>query len=151
MSTANASVPYRGHVDLALGDAYNLNTAQIISTNNMQLYGMVATAHGVVLKNWFLGVGAGYYHSFRDKENMYPVFIIGRYTFERVKINPYIEARSGIVYDPLWERKVQIYGTLGAGVSLHKKFQLGVRFSLFSRSPYFTANAAVTVSYLFGQ
>lgn len=50
MSTANASVPYRGHVDFALGDAYNINTAQIISTNNMQLYGMTTTSHGVVLR-----------------------------------------------------------------------------------------------------
>ena len=149
--TVNASVPYRGYVDFALGDAYNINTAQIISTNNMQLYGMTTTSHGVVLKNWFLGVGAGYYHSFRDKENMYPVFFIGQYTFEKVKINPYIEARSGIVYDPLWERKEQVYGTLGAGVSLHKKIQLGVRLSMFSRSHFFTANAAVAVSYSFGQ
>lgn len=150
-STVNANVPYRGYVDFALGDAYNINTAQIISTNNMQLYGMTTTTHGVVLKNWFLGLGIGYYRSFRDKENMYPVFVVGRYTVEKKAVNPYIEARSGIVYDPFWERKKQIYGTLGTGVSLHKNIQLGVRLSMFSRSRFFTANAAFAVSYSFGR
>ena len=143
---------YRGYLDIAVGDAYNLNTAQKISTNNMQWYGEITTTHGYVMKNWFVGGGIGYYHSFRDKENMYPIYAAGRYTFEDVKLKPYIEARAGIVYDPYWIEKVQKYGALGAGVKVYKGLQTGVRLSIFSRpSRYFTANAAVVLTYAIGK
>lgn len=143
---------YRGYVDVALGDAYNFNTNQKISTNNMQFYSMVSTTHGYVIKNWFFGGGVGYYHSFRDKENMYPVYAAGRYTFGNAKLNPYIESRAGIIYDPRWVHEVQAYGTLGAGVNAYKRLQLGLRLSLFSRpSRYFTANGALVVNYSIGK
>ena len=104
------------------------------------------------MKNWFVGAGVGYYHSFRDKENMYPFYIAGRYTFEKVRIRPYIEARAGIIYDPLWIETVQKYGALSAGVSVYKGLQVGLRGSIFSRpSRLFTANAAVVLSYAFGK
>lgn len=143
---------YRGYVDFALGDAYNFNTAQLVSTNNMQLYSMISTTHGYVMGNWFVGGGLGYYHSFRDKENMYPVYAAGRYTFEKTKTSPYIEARAGMIFDPLWVEKVQVYGAVGAGLNVYKRLQAGARLSLFSRpSRYFTANAAVVISYSFGK
>lgn len=143
---------YRGYFDLAVGDAYNLNTAQTISTNNMQWYSMLSTTHGYQLKNWFVGAGVGYYHSYRDKENMYPFYAAGRYTFRNVKIKPYIGLRAGIMYDPLWVEKVQKYGALSAGLCIYKGFQAGIRMSVFSRpSRYFTANAAVVISYEFGK
>lgn len=142
---------YRGYVDVALGDAYNFNTAQKISTNNMQLCSVISTTHGYQLKNWFVGGGVGYYHSFRDKENMYPVFAAGRYTFGNVKLNPYIETRAGIVYDPRWVHQVQAYGSLGGGISVYKRLQVGLRMSVFSRpSRYFTVNGEVGISYAFG-
>lgn len=141
---------YRGYVDLSLGDAYNFNTAQKISTNNMQLCSVISTTHGYQLKNWFVGGGIGYYHSFRDKENMYPIYAAGRYTFGSVKLNPYIESRAGIIYDPHWVHEIQAYGALGAGVKAYKRLQLGLRLSLFSRpSRYFTANASVVFGYSF--
>lgn len=143
---------YRGYVDFALGDAYNLNTAQKISTNNMQWYSIVSTTHGYRLNNWFVGVGIGYYHSYRDKENMYPIYAAGRYTFENVKVKPYIEARAGIMYDPLWIEKIQKYGALGVGINVYKGLQVGIRGSVFSRpSRYFTANTAVVFSYEIGR
>lgn len=143
---------YRGYVDLAIGDAYNFNTDQTISTNNMQWYNMISTTHGYVLNNWFVGAGVGYYHSYRDKENMYPFYVAGRYTFEKTKIKPYIEVRAGIMYDPLWIEKVQKYGALSAGVSVYKGLQVGLRGSVFSRpSRFFTANAAVVIGYTFGK
>lgn len=143
---------YKGHVDIVLGDAYNFNTAQTISTNNMQLYMMVSTTHGYEVNYWFVGVGVGYYHSFRDNENMFPIYAAGRYTFGNIKLNPYIETRAGVIYDPLWIRRVQAYGTLGAGMNVYKKLQIGLRLSIFSRpSRFFTANAAVVVSYAFGK
>lgn len=143
---------YRGYVDLAIGDAYNFNTDQKISTNNMQLYNMVSTTHGYVIKNWFVGGGIGYYHSFRDTENMYPVYAAGRYTFEKVKSNLYIEARAGIMYDPRWVETTQKYGALFCGIEVYKGLQVGIRGSIFSRpSRYFTANAAVVMSYAFGK
>lgn len=143
---------YKGYVDVVLGDAYNLNTAQKISTNNMQLYGAITTTHGYQLKNWFVGGGVGYYHSFRDKENMYPVYAAGRYTFCKIKKRPYIETRAGIIYDPRWVQTVQAYGALGAGMNVYKKIQVGLRTSIFSRpSRYFTANAAVVLNYTIGK
>lgn len=143
---------YRGYVNLALGDAYNLNTAQKISTNNMQLYSEISTTHGYLLKNWFVGGGVGYYHSFRDKENMYPVYAAGQYIFRTVKFCPYIETRAGIVYDPRWVHQVQAYGALSAGMNVYKRLQVGLRMSAFSRpSRYFTANAAVVLSYEIGK
>lgn len=143
---------YRGYVDISLGDAYNVNTAQTISTNNMQWYSEITTTHGYVLKNWFVGAGVGYYHSYRDKENMYTIYAAGRYTFGKAKIKPYIEARAGIVYDPLWIETVQKYGALSAGVSVYKGLQVGLRGSIFSRpSRLFTVNAAVVLSYAFGK
>ena len=148
----DAEIGYRCYVDLALGDAYNFNTAQLISTNNMQLFSVISTTHGYRLKNWFVGGGVGYYHSFRDGENMFPIYAAGRYSFEDVEMKPYIETRAGIIYDPLWVRKVQVFGTLGGGVEVYDHLQVGVRFSLFSRpSRYFTANAAIVVSYSFGR
>lgn len=141
---------YRGYIDISLGDAYNLNTAQAISTNNMQLFSMISTTHGYVFNNWFVGGGVGFYHSYRDNENMYPIYAAGRYTFEKAKIKPYIEVRAGIVYDPYWIEKVQKYGALSAGVSVYKGFQVGLRGSIFSRpSRFFTANAAIVFSYEF--
>lgn len=143
---------YRGYVDFAVGDAYIFNTAQLISTNNMQWYTMLSTTHGYHWKNWVVGAGLGYYHSYRDKENMYPFYLAGRYTFENTKLRPYIGIRAGIMYDPLWIERVQKYGALSVGVSIYKGLQLGVRGSIFSRpSRYFTANAAVVMSYEIGK
>ena len=143
---------YRAYADAALGDAYNFNTAQTISTNNMQLYSMVSTIHGYAMKNWFVGGGVGYYHSFRDGENMFPIFAAGRLTFEKTKLNPFIETRAGIIYDPRWVRPVQAYGAMSAGINVYKRLQAGLRLSLFSRpSRYFTANAAIVLSYAFGK
>ena len=143
---------YRLYIDLALGDAYNFNTAQIISTNNMQFYSMVSSTHGYEMNVWFVGGGVGYYHSFRDGESMYPVYAAGRYTFSKVKMNPYVETRGGIIYDPRWVNPVQVYGALNAGVNIYKGLQAGIRLSLFSRpSRYFTANAAVVLDYAFGR
>ncbi len=142
---------YRGYVDLGLGDAYNFNTDQKISTNNMQWYSEISTTHGYVMNNWFVGAGIGYYHSYRDKENMYPFYAAGRYTFGQ-KLKPYIEARVGIVYDPYWIEKVQKYGALSVGVRVYKGLQVGLRASVFSRpSRYFTVNAAVILSYAIGK
>ena len=150
--SAQDSKGYKGYVDFAVGDAYNLNTAQTISTNNMQWYTMISTTHGYQMKDWFVGAGLGYYHSYRDKENMYPFYLAGRYTFNKVKVKPYIEARAGIMYDPYWIEKVQKYGALSVGIKAYKGFQVGLRGSIFSRpSRYFTANAAVVIGYAFGK
>lgn len=150
--SAQDSKGYKGYVDFAVGDAYNLNTAQTISTNNMQWYTMISTTHGYQMKDWFVGAGLGYYHSFRDKENMYPLYVAGRYTFEGVKIKPYIDAWAGVVYDPYWINQVQAYGAIGAGINVYKGLQVGLRATAFSRpSRYFTANAAVVISYAFGK
>ena len=148
----NSTNGYRGYVDFAVGDAYNLNTAQTVSTNNMQWYTMLSTTHGYHWKNLFAGVGVGYYHSYRDKENMYPIYAAGRYTFENTKVRPYIGIRAGIMYDPYWIEKVQKYGALSTGLNVYKGLQAGLRFSIFSRpSRYFTANAAVVISYEIGK
>lgn len=143
---------YRGYVDFALGDAYNFNTDQTISTNNMQWYSMISTTHGYQLKNWFVGAGVGYYHSYRDKENIYPFYAAGRYTFGNVRIQPYIGIRAGLMYDPYWVEKVQKYGALSVGMKVYKGLQVGLRGSIFSRpSRYFTANTAVVISYEIGK
>lgn len=142
---------YRGYVDVSLGDAYNLNTSQLISTNNMQFYYMISSSHGVAVNNWFVGVGVGYYHSCRDREDLYPIYVVERYMFDRVIGNPYLETRGGIIYDPFWERKIQVYGSLGTGIEIFKRIQVGIRLSMFSRpSRFFTANAAFSMSYSFG-
>ena len=143
---------YRGYFDVVLGDAYNLNTAQTISTNNMQLYGSVSTTHGYRLGNWFVGGGAGYYHSFRDKENMYPIYAAGRYTIEKMKQCPYFDVRAGVIYDPYWIENVQKYGAISAGMNVFKSFQIGLILSIYSRpSRFFTANAAVVLEYSIGK
>lgn len=149
---AQAQTGYKGYLDFAVGDAYNLNTAQTISTNNMQWYTMISTTHGYQMKDWFVGAGLGYYHSYRDKENMYPFYLAGRYTFNKAKVKPYIEVRAGIMYDPYWIEKVQKYVALSVGIKAYKGSQVGLRGSIFSRpSRYFTANAAVVVGYAFGK
>lgn len=154
MTIARAGGPnkgYRGYVDFAFGDAYNFNTNQLVSTNNMQLCSMISTTHGYQLNNWFVGGGVGYYHSFRDKENMYPIFAAGRYIYGKAKLNPYLETRAGIIYDPRWVHEVQAYGALSGGVSVYKRLQVGLRLSVFSRpSRYFTVNGEVGVSYALG-
>ena len=143
---------YRGYVDISIGSAYNPNPVQKISINNVQWYAEISTTHGYVIKNWFVGAGLGYSHSYRDKENMYPFYLAGRYTFNNAKMEPYIEARAGIMYDPYWIERVQKYGALGVGIKVYKSFQVGLRGSIFSRpSRYFTANASVVLSYEIGK
>ena len=144
---------YKSFVDVTIGDAYNLNTAQTVSTNNLQWYSMVSTTHGYRFYNWFVGAGIGYYHSYRDKENMFPAYLAGKYTYEKAPgVKPYIEAQVGIMYDRLWIEKVLKYGSLGAGINVYKGLQLGLRVSLFSRpSRFFTANAAIVLSNAFGK
>ena len=143
---------YRGYVDCVMGGSYNLNTDQLISINNMQWYTMLSTTHGCHQKNWFVGAGVGYFHSCRDNENMYPLYVAGRYTFENNKIDPFLELRAGIVYDPQWIEKVQKYSAFSAGIKVHNRIQAGLRVSIFSRpSRFFTANAAVVLSYDFGR
>jgi hypothetical protein len=67
-------------------------------------------------------------------------------------MKPFVEARAGIMYDPLWITKVQVYGALSVGLNVYKKFQVGLRGSLFSRpSRFFTANAAIVTSYTIGK
>ena len=143
---------YSGYVDFAVGDAYNLNTAQTVSSNNMQWYTMISTTHGYVINNWFVGAGLGYYHSFRDNENIFPFYAAGRYTFENTKAQPFLEARAGIMYDPLWIQKVQAYGALSVGLNIYKGLQIDLRGSILGRpSRFFTANAAIVIGYTFGK
>ena len=139
---------YRGYMDIALGDAYNFNTAQTVSINNMQLYVMFSSVQGYYHKKWFIGSGIGYYYSCRDMEKIYPAFVASRYEFRMFKKQCGIESRLGIMYDPFWVEKVQNYGSFAFGVNVHKRLILDLRVSVFSRpSRFFTANAAVVVRY----
>lgn len=135
---------YKGVIDIESGVAYNINTAQLISTNNMQALYCITTTHGVQIKNVFVGAGLGYYHSIRDKENIYPFFAATRFTFPKIIIKPFVELRAGMAYDPHWISSVQYYGALNCGFNVLKKIQLGCRVSMFSRpSRYFTVNASI--------
>lgn len=141
---------YKGFVDVEGGIAYNLNTAQTVSTINMQFMTCLTTTHGVAFKNVFLGAGLGYYRSYRDNENIYPFYLAGRYTFAKGKLKPFLEARGGIVYDAKWIETTQLYGSLTFGVNVYKRFQIGCRGVLFTRpSRYFTTNASVVLGYEF--
>ena len=145
-----SKLKYRGLVDIESGVAYNLNTAQTVSSNNMQFFSSITTTHGVQLNQCFVGMGVGYYHSFRDDENIYPIFGSFRYDWKDVKLNPFADLRLGVAYDPYWISKVQAYGAISFGVEFYKKMQLGCRASIFSRpSRYFTVNAAVVLGYVF--
>lgn len=141
---------YRGFMDLEGGIAYNLNTAQTVSTNNMQFFTTVTTTHGIQMKQYFVGLGVGYMHSYRDKENIYPMYGAFRYTYDKVRLKPFADVRLGIVYDPYWISRVQTYGALSIGVEVCKKFHIGCRASIFSRpSRYFTTNASFVLGYAF--
>lgn len=145
-----SDLKYQGYVDVEGGIAYNLNTAQTVSTNNMQFFSTVTTTHGIQMRQSFLGFGVGYMHSYRDKENIYPMYGAFRYTCEKVPLKPFADVRLGIVYDPYWISKVQTYGAVSIGVEVYKKLQIGCRASIFSRpSRYFTANASVVLGYAF--
>lgn len=141
---------YRGLVDLEGGIAYNLNTAQTVSINNMQFFTTVTTTHGIQMEQCFVGLGVGYMHSYRDKENICPIYGAFRYTWEKSKLKPFADVRLGIVYDSYWISKMQKYGAISIGVEVYKKLQVGCRASIFSRpSRYFTANASVVLGYAF--
>lgn len=151
LARAISDYGYKGYFDFSLGVAYNINSIRLFSSNNMQLYGEISTTHGLVIEDWYVGVGIGYYSSFYDKESMYPIFVEGRYTFKDVKMTPFLETRVGIIYDPRWIQTVQKYGALGAGMKIYKGLHAGIRASIFSRpSRFFTANAAFFMSYSFG-
>lgn len=144
------SLKYRGLMDLEGGIAYNLNTAQTVSTNNMQFFTTITTTHGIHMSQCFVGFGVGYMHSYRDKENIYPVYGAFRYTYDKVRLKPFADVRLGIVYDSYWISKVQAYGTVSIGFELYKKMQVGCKATIFSRpSRYFTANASVVLGYAF--
>ena len=141
---------YKGFADLEIGIAYNFNTAQLVSTNNMQLFSTITTTHGIQLKQCFVGVGVGYIHSCRDKENIFPMFCAFCYDWKDMKRKPFTDVRLGIVYDSYWISKVQGYGAISLGVELYKSIQMGCRAAIFSRpSRYFTANASVVLRYSF--
>ena len=144
------SFKYQGLVEVEGGIAYNLNTAQTVSTNNMQYFTTVTAIHGIQMKQYFAGLGVGYMHSYRDKENIYPMYGVFRYTWGNVSLKPFADVHLGIVYDPYWISKVQTYGAISIGVEVYKKLQVGCRASIFSRpSRYFTANASVLLGYAF--
>lgn len=83
-------------------------------------------------------------HSYRDNENIYPIYGAFSYTWRKVPLKPFADVRLGIVYDPYCNSKVQTYGAVGIGIEVYKKLQVGCRESIFSRpSRYFTANASV--------
>ena len=141
---------YKGMLELECGAAYNFNTAQLVSTNNMQLFTTIATIHGLYLKPYFVGLGGGFYHSFRDNENIYPVFTEFRYDWGDMRFKPYIDLRLGVVYDPYWISTVQGYGGFGIGVQVYENLHFGCRGAVFSRpSRYFTANASIVIGYYF--
>ena len=138
--------------DGSVGVSYNPTAAQMISTNNIQLFSGFSTSYGCRLNNWSVGGGVGFYHSFRDGENMYPMFADIRSSFDTVILKPFIGMRGGIIYDPRWVSKVQASGALISGVTVYKMLQVGLRLSLFSRpSRFFTANAAFVLSYELGK
>lgn len=144
------AVRYKGYVELGVGAAYNLNTAQTVSTVNMQTLWAVQTSHGVTYKGWFGGLGLGYHHSQRDKENMYLTYADVRYTFEKCKLQPAIGLKGGIIWDPYWIEKVQRYGALSASLRVYDRIRVGMEGAVFSRpSRHFTAYAAVVIGYEF--
>ena len=145
-----SSLKYVGLVDLEGGIAYNLNTAQTVSTNNMQFFTTVTTTHGIQMKQCFVGLGVGYMHSYRDKENIYPIYGAFRYSWEKSRVKPFADVRLGVVYDSYWINKVQKYGAISIGVEVYKKLQVSCRASIFSRpSRYFTVNSSVVLGYAF--
>ncbi len=141
---------YKGFFDIEGGIAYNLNTAHTVSTNNMQLFTTFTTTHGIKFNQCFIGLGIGYYHSFIDKENIYPIYGAFRYTWEKIRLKPFAGVRLGIAYDPYWINRTQMYGAVNFGVEIYKNLQLGCRGTIFSRpSRYFTANASMVLGYAF--
>lgn len=144
------AVRYKGFVELGVAAAYNLNTAQTVSTVNMQTLWAVQTSHGVTYRGWFGGLGLGYHHSQRDKEDMYLTYGDVRYCFEKCRLMPVIGVKGGIIWDPYWIEKVQTYGALSASLRVYDRIRVGMEGSVFTRpSRHFTANAAVVVSYEF--
>lgn len=146
------TVGYRGIVELGCGSANNLNTAQTISSLNMQTLWSITTSQGVKYKGLFGGVGFGYNHSQRDKENMYLSYADVRYAFENFKIAPSIGFKAGVIYDPYWIESIQKYLALTGSVEVYDQLRFGLEGSVFSRpSRHFTANGLFVVSYCFGK
>lgn len=145
-------VKYQGFVEAGVGAAYNLNTAQTVSSLNMQPLWMISTSHGVKYKGLFGGIGVGYNFTQRDKENMYIVFGDVRYSFEKCKLAPSVGAKGGLIYDPYWIEKVQKYGAITSSLEVYNNLRVGLEASVFSRpARHFTANALFVVSYSFGK
>ena len=150
--TDGKSIQYRGHVEAGVGAAYNVNTAQTVSTLNMQTLWSIGTSHGVKYKGMFGGLGLEYNHSQRDKENMYLFYGDVRYTFEKCKIQPMIGVKGGMIYDPYWTETTKPYGALSGSVKVYDKFRVGLEGTIFKRpARHFTANALVVVSYTIGK
>ena len=147
-----SSVRYRGFVEAGVGAAYNLNTAQTVSSLNIQPLWMISTSHGVKYKGLFGGIGVGYNFTQRDKENMYLVFGDVRYSFEKCKLAPSVGAKVGLIYDPYWIEKVQKYGAITGSLEVYNNLRLDLEGSVFSRpARHFTTNALFVVSYSFGK
>lgn len=150
VENVDKALRYKGFVELGVGAAYNLNTAQTVSTVNMQTLWAVQTSHGVTYRGWFGGLGLGYHHSQRDSEDMYLTYGDVRYCFEKCRLAPAIGVKGGIIWDPYWIEKVQTYGALSASLRVYDRIRVGMEGSVFTRpSRHFTANAAVVVSYEF--
>lgn len=146
------AISYRGFVELGGGTAYNLNTAQTISTVNMQIYWSVTTSHGISYEGLYAGIGVGYNHTQCDKENMYLTYADVRYVFEKCKVAPSLGLKAGIMYDPYWIEKVQKYAALTISIGVYKGLGVGLEGSIFSRpSRHFTVNALFVVSYTIGK
>ena len=144
------AVRYKGFVELGVGAAYNLNTAQTVSVVNMQTLWTVQSSHGVAYKGWFGGLGMGYHHSQRDKEDMNLNCGDVRYCFEKCKVQPAIGLKGGFIWDPFWIEKVQLYGALSASLRVYDRIRVGMEGAVFSRpSRHFTANGVFVISFGF--
>ena len=146
------TVCYKGIVELGIGATYNFNSAQTLSTLNLQPLWTVTTSHGVNYKGLFGGIGIGYNFSQRDKENMYLVFGDVRYVFVKFKLKPSVGAKAGIIYDPYWIEKVQKCGAVTASIEVYEGLRVGLEGSIFSRpARHFTANGMFVISYSYGK
>lgn len=141
------AIGYRGIVELGIGAAYNVNTAQTISSLNLQPLWAVSTSHGVKYKGLFGGVGIGYNFSQRDNEKMCLAFGDVRYCFEKCKLAPSVGVKAGMIFDHYWVEKVKPYGAMAVNVDVCKGLRVGVEGSIFSRpARHFTANGICVVS-----
>jgi len=112
------------------GDFYRSPLSPLYKTDQWAYQGALTLGYKFN-DNIFAGLGGGLRHCQNDQKTRFPIagsfpaYAMGRYTFSKVRFQPYLEGRAGIVVYPKWNSFVKFYSSIGGGIHISSRITAG--------------------------